>query len=370
MNQVVAIIGTGLIGGSLALNIKKYFGKNVLVKAYDVQENQLKLALSLGIIDQPTNSYEEAIDGADVIFLCTPVETLGQLLEPVMLSPRLKAGAIISDVGSTKVKIVERATRLSAQSKGKFIGGHPMAGSHKSGVEAANDLLFENAYYVLTPSQGCAPDDVEKLKEVLKATRAKIVEMTAEEHDKVVAAISHFPHVIASALVRHLHHYQQDSDWYTLLAAGGFKDITRIASSNPKVWCDIVLSNTDFIIQQMKDWQHQMDEVLHLIESRDREKIEHFFRQAKEIRDGLPETRRGAIPSFYDLYVDIPDHPGIIGQVTTLLGIHQISITNLSILETREDIMGVLRLTFRHEHDLMKAEKVLKDANFPVYRLN
>lgn len=369
MNQVVSIIGTGLIGGSLALNIKKHFKSNILIKAYDVNESQLKLASSLGVIDQPADNLDEAICDADFVFLCTPVETLGELLEPVMLSPCLKEGAIVSDVGSTKVKIVERATQLSVYSKGKFIGGHPMAGSHKSGVEAATDLLFENAYYVLTPSEQCTPNDVDKLKGILKATRAKLVEMTPEEHDKVVGVISHFPHVIASALVRHMHHYQAESDWYTLLAAGGFKDITRIASSNPKVWRDIILSNSEFIVDQMKEWQRLMNDVLSIIQSRDKEKIELFFRQAKEIRDGLPETRRGAIPSFFDLYVDIPDHPGVLGQVTTLLGIHKISITNIAILETREDIMGVLRLTFRHEKDMVKAEKVLSEANFPVYKL-
>lgn len=369
-STVVAVIGTGLIGGSLALNIKKYFGEKVWVKAYDVDENQLKLACSLGIIDRAVQTLDEALVDADFIFLCTPVQTLGELLAPVMLSPHLKEGAIVSDVGSTKAQIVKEANSLMARSKGKFIGGHPMAGSHKSGVQAANELLFENAYYVLTPAEGCTPKDVDKLKGLLKATRAKIVELSAEDHDKVVAAISHLPHVIASALVRHLHQYQKESDWYTLLAAGGFKDITRIASSNPRVWRDIVLSNTTYILQQMRDWLKLMHEVLAIIESRDSDKIEQFFRQAKEIRDGLPETRRGAIPSFFDLYVDIPDHPGILGQVTTLLGIHKISITNLAILETREDIMGVLRLTFRHEQDLLKAQKVLSDANFPVYRLD
>ncbi|MDQ0337644.1 prephenate dehydrogenase [Caldalkalibacillus uzonensis] len=364
----IAIIGIGLIGGSIALSIKKHDPNEVFIQAYDLKESQLQLARALGVIDHGTTDLDKAVAGADVVFICTPVQSVCHLLEPILLSPALKEDAIVTDVGSTKMKIVQRAQELSARSKGVFIGGHPMAGSHKSGVEAATERLFENAYYVLTPSEETEDAYTQRLKALLASTRAKVVEMKPDEHDRVVGAISHFPHVIASALVEHVYQYQQESEWYLRLAAGGFRDITRIASSNPKMWRDIVLSNHSFIVQQMKDWLKQMEHVLDMIDSGDEERIEHFFRHAKEVRDGLPDTKRGAIPSFYDLYVDIPDHPGVIGQVTTLLGIHQISITNIAILETREDIMGVLRLTFRHECDLEKAEKVLRDANFPVYR--
>ncbi|GGK24785.1 prephenate dehydrogenase [Caldalkalibacillus thermarum] len=367
MNRI-AIIGVGLIGGSIALSIKKHYPEDVFIQAYDIKESNLQLARALGVIDQGTTELDDAVAGADVVFICTPVQSVCQLLKPIMLSPALKEGAIVTDVGSTKMNIVRCAQTLSAQTKGVFIGGHPMAGSHKSGVEAATERLFENAYYVLTPVEGTENHYIERLKTLLAATRAKVVEMKPDEHDRVVAAISHFPHVIASALVEHVYQYQQESEWYWRLAAGGFRDITRIASSNPKMWRDIVLSNQSFIVQQMRDWLKEMEQVLDLLDSGDGEKIEQFFRHAKEVRDGLPETKRGAIPSFYDLYVDIPDYPGVIGQVTTLLGIHKISITNIAILETREDIMGVLCLTFRHERDMEKAQKVLRDANFLVYR--
>jgi prephenate dehydrogenase len=364
----IAIIGVGLIGGSISLCIKKQFGEEVFVKAFDQNASQLHLAESLGVIDQGSSTLEEAIEEADVIFLCTPVQVLSELLHKVMCSPQLKSGAVVTDVGSTKEEIVRVSQQSAASSKGVFIGGHPMAGSHKSGVEAANERLFENAYYVLTPAPDKDITKLEFLKNLLSATQANVIEMSPQEHDQIVGAISHFPHLMASSLVEHVNQYNEENGWYLRLAAGGFRDITRIASSNPRMWRDITLSNKNHLLAQMKDWQLRMGQVIEMIDSADGEQIEEFFAHAKQVRDGLPDKKKGAIPSFYDLYVDIPDHPGVIGQITTLLGEKRISITNIRILETREDIMGALRLTFRHEEDLEKAREYISKANYAVYR--
>ncbi|GAA0360538.1 prephenate dehydrogenase [Bacillus horti] len=362
----VTMIGVGLIGGSVALALKKFHGDQLTVVGFDQDFSQLHLAESLGVIDRGSESLEEAIEGADFVFLCVPVQTLGELLKDVMLSSRLKEGAIVTDVGSTKGDVAKISQQFS--SSAIFIGGHPMAGSHKSGVVAAQDRLFENAYYVLTPEAHVPRSKVAELKQLLVATEAHIVEMTPEEHDQVVATISHFPHLVASALVGHAQSYEEENDWVLRLAAGGFKDITRIASSNPRMWRDITLSNQDFLVQQIKDWQKRMDQVLKLVEAGEPDQIEEFYAKSKLIRDGIADRKRGAIPAFYDLYVDVPDHTGVIGQITTLLGIYRISITNIEILETREDILGVLRLTFRHEEDLEKAKELIENAQYKVYR--
>lgn len=367
----MAIIGVGLIGGSIALAVKKKLGDQIRVIGFDEQLSQLHLAETLGVIDQGARTIEEAIQEADVIFLCVPVQILCQLLEQIMLSKHLKHGAIVTDVGSTKANVAfaaEACAQSVSPSVGYFIGGHPMAGSHKSGVVAAQEGLFENAYYVLTPSEDTPRAKVDELKELLAATDAHLVEMSPEVHDQVVATISHFPHLIASALVEHAQGYQEENEWVLRLAAGGFKDITRIASSNPRMWRDITLSNQGYLVQQIKQWQTMMEDVLELVQSGDPQRIEQFFARSKEIRDGLPDRKRGALPAFYDLYVDVPDHPGVIGQITTLLGIYHISITNIEILETREDIMGVLRLTFRHENDLERAKELIENAQYTVYR--
>lgn len=364
----VSIIGIGLIGGSLSLCIKKKYGKDVWIKGFDQDASQLRLAESLGVIDEGSATIEDVLVDSEVIFLCTPVQALCELLKSVMHSPALKSGAIITDVGSTKEEIVKVSEEGAGLSKGIFIGGHPMAGSHKSGVEAANERLFENAYYVLTPSENTDSTKLLALQELLDSTHANVVQMSPAEHDKIVGAISHFPHLIASSLVEHVNLYNEENDWYLRLAAGGFRDITRIASSNPRMWRDITLSNKHYLLDQMKDWQQRMGELIKLLASGDGEQVEEFFSHAKKVRDGLQDRKKGAIPSFYDLYVDIPDHPGVIGQITTLLGEERISITNIRILETREDILGVLRLTFRHEEDLERAKDLITEANYAVYR--
>lgn len=364
----VSIIGIGLIGGSISLCLKKKYGEDVLIKGFDQDSSQLRLAESLGVIDQPKSSIDEVLVDSDVIFLCTPVQALCELLKSVMLSSTLKSGAIITDVGSTKEEIISVSEEISGSSKGLFIGGHPMAGSHKSGVEAANERLFENAYYILTPSENVDSIKLQALQELLGSTKANVVQMSPAEHDKIVGAISHFPHLIASSLVEHVNLYNDENEWYLRLAAGGFRDITRIASSNPRMWRDITLSNKHYLLDQMKDWQQRMGQVIDLLSSGDGEQVEEFFSHAKKVRDGLPDRKKGAIPSFYDLYIDIPDHPGVIGQITTLLGEERISITNIRILETREDILGALRLTFRHEEDLERAMKLITKKNYDVYR--
>ncbi|WP_286883751.1 prephenate dehydrogenase, partial [Aneurinibacillus sp. UBA3580] len=232
----IAILGVGLIGGSLALSLKK--NEDVHITGFDVVEDNLRMACSLGVIDRGTTHLAEAVAQADFIFLCAPVGKLQELISFLRYTP-LKEGAVISDTGSTKVSVMEHAYGF-AQRGVYFIGGHPMAGSHKSGVEASHDRLFENAYYVLTPPEGTPNEIVERLKILLAPTHAKVVIMDAQKHDEVVGAISHFPHIIASALVNQVASYNDEMDWYRCLAAGGFRDITRIASSNPGMWRDIL----------------------------------------------------------------------------------------------------------------------------------
>lgn len=243
-----------------------------------------------------------------------------------------------------------------------------MAGSHKSGVEASHDRLFENAYYVLAPGKDTPEDIVSRMKELLRPTKAKVVVMDAAKHDEVVGAISHFPHIIAASLVNQVASYEDESGWYRSLAAGGFRDITRIASSNPKMWRDILLNNRPVMKKLAEDWKHTLDKISSLIEKADGDGIERFFSEARRFRDGLPEKQKGALSSYFDLYTDVPDHPGIIGKITTLLGEHEISITNIRILETREDILGVLRISFRNLEDAEKAAGVIKAAGYNVYQ--
>lgn len=360
----VFVIGLGLIGGSIALAIKREHNDTKIV-GYDIDEQQVKMALSLKVIDEAATSVELGVEEADLIILSTPVTKAEMLLEEIAAYP-LKSNAIITDVGSTKRKIVDKACCL--QKKGvTFIGGHPMAGSHKTGVEAARPHLFENAFYILTPMEGTDVNKVIQLQNWLKGTKAKFIELSANQHDKLAAAISHFPHIVAASLVHQVAKIQEEDPLVSRLAAGGFRDITRIASASPVMWRDILLQNKDALLELLEKWQEEMDYVKALIEHAEDDKIKSYFEDAKVFRDGLPVRKKGAIPSFYDLYVDVPDHPGVISDVTGILARESISITNIRIIETREDIMGVLRLSFRSAEDREKGKEKLAEQLYETY---
>lgn len=352
MKGRVFVIGLGLIGGSLALCIKKNH-QNAIVVGFDVNKEQSRLACMLGVVDEAVDCIEKGAIDADLIVIATPVQEAENILQLLVELP-LKKGVIVTDAGSTKKEIVRKAASL--QEKGiAFIGGHPMAGSHKSGVIAAKDILFENAFYLLTPEKYISKEQIQRLKQWLAGTKAKFITTTPEDHDYLTGVISHFPHIIAASLVHQAERTSEKEKLVTRLAAGGFRDVTRIASSSPTMWRDILLHNKEVLLHLLKDWQVEMEKVAVMLETENSEEIFQYFQRAKQFRDELPQKERGAIPSFYDLFVDVPDYPGVISEVTGILAQDKISITNIRILETREDINGVLVISFQTEEDRSRA---------------
>ncbi|QKS71102.1 prephenate dehydrogenase [Paenalkalicoccus suaedae] len=364
MSKQIALIGLGLIGGSLALAIKSGLPK-AQIKGFDIDQNSVKLASTLQIIDEQAESLEDAVRDADIIILAAPVESTIKLIQQLETLP-LQAGAIVTDVGSTKETVVVAGNKL--QSKGVFfIGGHPMAGSHKTGVEASIERLFENAYYVLTPAEGVPDNKLIQLQNVLKGTKAKFIQLEPASHDRFAGLISHFPHIVASALVHHVAKAGDEDPLITQLAAGGFRDITRIASASPTMWRDILMHNKEQLLPMIQEWNAIMKNVEDMLHTDDDEAIYAFFADAKDVRDNLPSKKKGAMLPFYDLYVDIPDHPGVISDVTAILAKASISITNIRIIEAREGIMGALRLSFRSEEDLTVAKQQLEEHAYEAY---
>ncbi|GGG57771.1 prephenate dehydrogenase [Paenibacillus radicis (ex Gao et al. 2016)] len=358
----IAIFGVGLIGGSLALCFK---GKPELtVVGYSNRESSVQKYMERGVVDYATTSLKEAAEDADFIFLCVPVGMLEQYVDELGKLD-LKPGCIVTDVGSTKASVVECGRRLNGRGV-SFIGGHPMAGSEKSGVEAATSILFENAYYVLTPDATTQQEALDRLKALLVHTKAHIVSVDAESHDEIVGAISHLPHIIAVALVNQIRGYNEENGLYESLAAGGFRDITRIASSDPVVWRDILINNRTVLLKLLKDWQAGTEKFVHILESENGEAIEEEFKIAGEFRGRMPERRKGIILSTYECYVNVADHPGIIGSIATELGNARINLSNIRIIESREDVPGVLRLSFRTQEDLDQA-LVLLSPNYSVH---
>lgn len=356
MKGRVFVIGLGLIGGSLALCIKNEHKDSTII-GFDINHEQVRLAKMLGVIDEIAETIEDGALEADLIIVSAPVNQTAIIIEQLSNLP-LKQNVIISDTGSTKRKIVVNAICL--KNKGfTFIGGHPMAGSHKSGVSAAKEILFENAFYLLTPYNDIEQDKVEELKCWLKGTHAKFLITSPENHDYLTGIVSHFPHIIAASLVRQTERLAKEESLIPRLAAGGFRDITRIASSSPQMWKDILLHNKEVLIELLNDWQEEMFWIKELLQKENGNAIFDYFHQAKQFRDGLPVREKGAIPAFYDLFVDVPDYPGVISEITGFLAKENISITNIRILETREDINGVLVISFQTDEDRQRAEKCI-----------
>ncbi|MCG7343036.1 prephenate dehydrogenase [Sporosarcina sp. ACRSL] len=371
MTENVAIIGLGLIGGSLALALKRG-ERQIHITGFDRSYATADEAYRRGIIDTIAPSAKSACEKADYIIFATPVNTTIALMEEAM-EWTLKENVILSDTGSTKSPIMQAAERL--ESKGlTFIGGHPMAGSHKSGIAAAKAHLFENAYYVLTPGERASAEQIEKLSTLLKSSKGKIVILDAQDHDRMTAIVSHFPHIIASSLVGMLADQEKQQPFVKKLAAGGFRDLTRIASADPTMWRDITIQNREELLGQLDSWLQEMHSIRSMIVENDPERIYDFFSDAKEYRDRLPSTSegaaQGALYMTFDLHIDIPDTPGIISEITKILADEQISITNIRIVETRTDVYGILVISFQTAEDRKAARAILaKKTDYSMHIL-
>lgn len=364
MRKIVLLVGTGLIGGSIAIAIRREH--DVFIYGYDINIEQVEKALSLQVIDEVVTDLKSPAENADLIILASPVEETKKIMK-MITNYSLKEDVIITDVGSTKRDIMSLANQLW-NGDVTFVGGHPMAGSHKTGVESAKAHLFENAFYVLTPQKTTPYEKIEQLKQWLKGTNSKFLVLDAEEHDYITGAVSHFPHIIAAALVKQVKKHSDRNPFISMLAAGGFRDITRIASSSPKMWKDIVKQNRDHLLRLLDDWIMEMRNVKSILESDENGKaIARYFQEAKDFRDTMPVRVKGAIPSYYDLYVDVVDHPGAIAKITTILAENEISITNINIIEAREGLLGVLQISFQTEEHRIAARTLLEQNGYQTY---
>lgn len=363
MRKRVLLIGTGLIGGSIALSIRNT--NESLIVGFDINKEQAQKAYELNVIDQVVENIQLEAELADLIILASPVEETIKIMQQ-LASFQLKESVLITDVGSTKKNIMNLANELW-NGNVTFIGGHPMAGSHKTGVESAKAHLLENAFYVLTPQLCTSYEKIEELKQWLRGTEANFLVLDPNEHDYLVGVVSHFPHIIAAGLVSHVKKHSSKNPFISMLAAGGFRDITRIASSSPRMWKDIVLQNRENILTLLDDWEMEIKNIQSIIQTGNEHIITKYFEEAKVYRDALPVRSKGAIPAYYDLYVDVIDKTGAIAQITGLIASQEIDITNLNIMEAREGLLGVLRVSFQKEEDLIRARQVLEEHEYKTY---
>jgi prephenate dehydrogenase len=279
--ETIAIIGVGLIGGSLGMAAKKHrLARKVI--GIGRMEQKLMRAKILGAIDDYSFDMETGASDADLVIICTPVRLVVPTLARII--GRLKEGSIVTDVGSTKAEIVSEANKIMPERR-FFVGGHPMAGSEQSGVEAAFPEMFLGATYVLTADGHTNLEALGKMTEFVEAIGARSEIMSPEEHDAAVAVISHLPHAIAAALLHTAEEAHRQSGKVFRLAAGSFRDLTRVSDSPPELWRDICLTNVDPLIAVIDQFQDQLAQFKQRLAQRDEEAVAKFFEQAKHIRD-------------------------------------------------------------------------------------
>lgn len=358
----IGFVGLGLIGGSIAKSMKRVF-PNFKIIAYNRSQGARDLALAEGIADITTETVDGTFADCDYIFLCTPVEHNVMYLNT--LKQIIKQDCIITDVGSVKGNI---HTAVSEQNLShNFIGGHPMAGSEKTGYENATSFLLENAYYAITPTEHSPADRVTEFTEIVRTIGAIPVVLSYEEHDYAVAAISHVPHLIAANLVNLVKDSDSKNQTMKLLAAGGFKDITRIASSSPEMWQQICSTNIDNIAKLLDSYIVSLSEIKQSILANDFNAIYNLFSTSREYRNLFSDINQGPIHKSYELHLDLIDTSGAISSVASILAAENISIKNIGIVHVREFEDGVFKIEFYTKSALDAASTLLSNAGYNVY---
>lgn len=349
-----------MIGGSLGLALRRFGGAREVVGVVREPEEGV-LAQELGAVDGWSVS-PEILAGCDLVVLATPVEVLVPALKRAV--PYLDGSATVTDVGSVKATICREAQALLAPTGQAFVGGHPMAGSERSGVAEADPYLFQHAVYVLCPPRDHPRRDqaLARVRHLVEAVGAEPVELDPVEHDRLVAAVSHLPHLVAAALVLLLKH--RPSPWLDRLAAGGFRDTTRIASGDPGLWQQILLGNREAVLDQVAFFQGVLDELAGALRAGDAGRLTELLAEAAQRRAQVATNARGLLAPHPEVIVRVPDEVGAIHRVTGILASAGLNLADIEILRVREGEGGSLRLALESEADRDLACRLLHVAGY------
>ena len=356
-------IGIGLRGGSVAKALRRvYPGCKIIV--YNRGAKPRVMAKNDGTANIAIDKVDDTFQECDYIFLCTPVERNVEYLKT--LKDIIKKDCIITDVGSVKTNIHESVSKLKMETN--FIGGHPMAGSEKTSYEFANDRLLENAYFAVTPTDKVEQSYIEEYTKIISDIGAIPISITYKEHDRVVAAISHLPHIIASSLVNLVKHNDSDSEYMKTIAAGGFKDITRIASSSPEMWEQICMTNNTNISEMLGLYIDDLKTIQNELDTKNGQAINDLISESRDYRDNLDEHNNSIIQRSYSIFCDIIDESGAIATIATILATNGVSIKNIGIVHNREHEEGVLKISFYDEVSANKAIEQLERHRYKVFK--
>lgn len=358
----IGFIGLGLIGGSIAKALRLTH-PNIKIIAFNRSEAPRLEAKRDGTADIVCDCVDNTFSECDYIFLCTPVEYNAIYLKE--LKRIIKNDCVITDVGSTKSDI--HKVVIDTDMEANFIGGHPMAGSEKTGYESSSSKLIENAFYAITPTSQSEQSRIDELTMLIKDIGGIPIIIDYKKHDFAVATISHLPHLIASSLVNLVKDNDFEDGTMKLLAAGGFKDITRIASSSPVMWQQICCANSDNLITLIDKYCESLNEIKESLVNKDPEYIYKTIEKSRDYRNSFSDIQTGPILPQYSLYCDIADESGAISTIATILSKKGISIKNIGIVNNREHSEGVLKMVFYDMENKALASELLKKNNYIVF---
>jgi prephenate dehydrogenase len=351
----ISIIGLGLIGGSIAKALQKS-DYDFVISAFDKPE-VLSKAIEEEVIHSKLSSYEDSLN-SDLIFLCLPVSNSIDVFETI--APKLNNNTILTDVCSVKNVFKEKWDKID--SNGIYIGGHPMTGKEKGGFNNSDSLLFENSVYILTEKENMNPlfDDFQK---IISSFDSNILHIPAKQHDVIAASVSHLPQLVSVALVNAAS-LKTDNYNFLDLAAGGFRDMTRIASSDFTIWESIIANNKNQILTAMDKFSYDLSTLTDWISEDNYEAIHSYFESARVCRDEVPQNSKGFLHPLFDLFGFVTDQPGAISKISTALFEVGINIKDMELLKIREGSGGTFRLSFESLEEVEKASVILKQIGF------
>lgn len=357
----IAVVGTGLIGTSIAMAAVR---AGEPVRGFDAAPEVVAAAAERSGLT-PAASLEECVRGATIVFVCTPVQSLAELVVEVLAAA---SGAIVTDVGSVKSHLmVEVEVKADPNHLGRFVGGHPMGGSERSGPDHASASVLDGVAWVLAPARATEEASVERLEAWVSKIGARPIRMEAERHDRLVAMVSHLPQVASTALMGLAATEEAGEPEILLLAAGGFRDLTRLAASNPRLWSDILLANREAIARALDLYLDRLRRLRDLVAGEDGPAVERAFAEAKAARLTLaakPQVKSGVGV----IQVPVPDRPGVLAEVTAAMGEVGVNIEDLQIVHSPEGGSGTVHLTVAADRAEV-AERALRDRWFEPLRL-
>jgi prephenate dehydrogenase len=354
----VTVLGVGLIGGSIGLAARRRAGAQVC--GYDPDEAVLARALELGAIDVRAGDLITAVDGAEVVFVAAPVGSLPEAVDGALAA----AGrdCVVSDVGSTK-RLLARAG-----ADGRFVGGHPLAGAETAGVEHAREDLFDGATWYLTPAEGSTKGVLyERLHRLLASLGAHPTAIDPDTHDRLMACVSHLPHVLANLLVGGAAGVLGD-DAARLPAVGpSFRDATRVAGANSAIWPDIYMSNRDALSAAIDELAGQLALVRGWLAAGDAQAVRDWNERAREQREAV--LGAGLVGgAVHELRVSVPNRPGVVAEIALELGRAGVNIADMALSPSQDNRQGVVALWIAGEPELARAGELIARLGFPVVR--